>query len=91
MVQHELHNKPGEKQKIIRNSIEYTGNIRIINILQFLEKYLVPALKDKIVNPFKHRVACYYGCLLVRPQNILKAERYEDPLGMDIIMLKTGS
>jgi heterodisulfide reductase subunit B len=92
MVQHELQDKPGEMQKVNEEILlTYKGNIRILNILQFLDKYLVPSLNDKIANPFKHKVACYYGCLLVRPQNILKAERYEDPQGMDTIMAKLGA
>jgi heterodisulfide reductase subunit B2 len=92
MVQHDLHNKSGSMQKINTEiQLNYTGNIRILNILQFIEKYLVPALKDKITKPFKHMIACYYGCLLVRPQNILKAERYEDPLGMENILNELGA
>jgi heterodisulfide reductase subunit B len=92
MVQHELQNKPTEKQKVNEEiQLTYKGNIRIINILQFLDKYLIPSLDGKIVNQFKHKVACYYGCLLVRPQNILKAERHEDPMGMENIMNKLGA
>ena len=92
MVQHDLKEAPEEMQKVNEEiQLTYKGNIRIINILQFLEKYLVPALDEKIINQFKHKVACYYGCLLVRPQNILKADRYEDPLGMEVIMKKLGA
>jgi heterodisulfide reductase subunit B2 len=92
MVQHELQNKPEEKYKIDEEiHLKYTGNVRILNILQFLDKYLMTSLDNKIIHAFKHKVACYYGCLLVRPQNILKAERHEDPLEMDNIMNKLGA
>jgi len=92
MVQHELQASPNKKQKINEEiQLKYTGDIRILNILQFIEKYLVPSLDGKIVNQFKHKVACYYGCLLVRPQNILHAERYEDPMGMDKIASLLGA
>jgi heterodisulfide reductase subunit B len=92
MVQHDLRDNPEEKKKVNEEiKLSYQGNISIINILQFLDKYVVPALDGKITSEFKHKVACYYGCLLVRPQNILMAERYEDPMEMDLIMKKLGA
>ena len=92
IVQYELQSNPAEKQKVNGEiQLNYLGNVKILNILQFLDKYLVPSLEGKIVKQFKHKVACYYGCLLVRPQNILKAERYEDPQGMDKIMKNLGA
>jgi heterodisulfide reductase subunit B len=36
-------------------------------------------------------VACYYGCLLVRPAGILKFDRPEEPQSMDLLMKKIGA
>jgi len=56
-----------------------------------LDKYVTPNLEGRIVKPFDHKVACYYGCLLVRPHEILKFDREEDPQSMDELMLKAGA
>jgi heterodisulfide reductase subunit B len=56
-----------------------------------LDKYITPNLEGSIVKPFDHKVACYYGCLLVRPHDILKFDREEDPQSMDELMLKAGA
>jgi heterodisulfide reductase subunit B len=37
------------------------------------------------------KVACYYGCLLVRPQGLMPGEDLENPQGMDRIMAKLGA
>ena len=56
-----------------------------------LDKYVTPDLEGRVVKPFDHKVACYYGCLLVRPHEILKFDREEDPQSMDELMLKAGA
>ncbi|MDR2805144.1 MAG: CoB--CoM heterodisulfide reductase iron-sulfur subunit B family protein [Dysgonamonadaceae bacterium] len=66
-------------------------NIRILNVMQFIEKYIAGRLEEKVIKPFKQKVVCYYGCLLVRPHNILKFDRLEDPQSMDDLMRKTGA
>ncbi len=48
-------------------------------------------MTGKISNPFSHKVACYYGCLLVRPDKVLRYDRAEDPQTMDIVMSKIGA
>lgn len=67
------------------------GNIIILNVMQFVEKYIVPHLAEKVVMPFDKKVACYYGCLLVRPHNTLKFDRLENPQSMDNIMRVIGA
>ena len=73
------------------NGLEYKGSVEILNIIQMLDKYITPNLEGRIVKPFDHKVACYYGCLLVRPHEILKFDREEDPQTMDVLMLKAGA
>ncbi|HNX98140.1 MAG TPA: heterodisulfide reductase-related iron-sulfur binding cluster, partial [Candidatus Aminicenantes bacterium] len=41
--------------------------------------------------PFAHKVACYYGCMMVRPHKILGFDRPEDPESMDELMKKIGA
>ena len=73
------------------NDLPYTGSVSVLNIVQMLDKYITPVLAGKVVSPFDHKVACYYGCLLVRPHEILKFDREEDPQSLDVLMLKAGA
>jgi len=70
--------------------MKYEGNVKILNIIQFLDKYVLPHVEEKVVKKFNHDVACYYGCLLVRPHNILKFDREENPQTMDNVITKIG-
>jgi heterodisulfide reductase subunit B len=49
------------------------------------------SIEGRIQKPFSHKVACYYGCLLVRPDKVLNYDRAEDPQTIDIVMKKTGA
>lgn len=92
VTKHELAEHPEYSESVIKeNNLEYTGKVEIINIIQFLDKYILPNLEGKITSPFDHKVACYYGCLLVRPHAILNFDREEDPQTMDELMLKSGA
>jgi heterodisulfide reductase subunit B len=92
VTKHVLSANPVLKEEVTnKNNLDYKGSIEILNIIQMLEKYVVPGLQERIVKPFDHKVACYYGCLLVRPHEILKFDREEDPQSMDEMMLKTGA
>lgn len=90
VTQHELEND----QKRLRVSeilqLPYKGNLKIVNVLQLLEAYGYENLKSKVTQPFTHKVACYYGCLLVRPQSVLKFDRVEDPQSMDSLIKLIG-
>lgn len=70
--------------------MDIKGSVEIINVLQMLEKYVAPKLEGRISTPFGRKVACYYGCLLVRPHKILKFDRCEDPQSMDRMIEKIG-
>lgn len=67
------------------------SNIKILNIIQFIEKYIAEKIEEKIVNSFQYPVVCYYGCLLIRPHGILKFDRLEDPQSMDNLMRRIGA
>jgi heterodisulfide reductase subunit B len=92
MTQHELNEKEELKTMVSEKlQMPLKNEIKIINVLQFLEKHIVPRLDQLVKNPLTFDVACYYGCLLVRPQKVMKAERFEDPMTMDVIMQKLGA
>ena len=92
MTQHELNENPIIKQQVSEKlQLPLRNGIKILNVLQFLQKFIVPRLEELIKNPLSYNVACYYGCLLVRPQKVMKADRFEDPMLMDVIMKKLGA
>ena len=92
VAQHELNESPELKEKV-SNLLEMplSGTIQVLNVMQFIEKYIADKIEEKVVKPFEQKVVCYYGCLLVRPQNILKFDRLEDPQSMDNLMRKIGA
>jgi heterodisulfide reductase subunit B2 len=92
VTKHEIAEHPELNESIAKaNRLEYTGSVEVLNIIQMIDKYITPNLEGLIVKPFDHKVACYYGCLLVRPHGILKFDREEDPQSMDELMLKAGA
>jgi heterodisulfide reductase subunit B len=92
VTKYELSKDPDLKASITKSiDLEYNGTVSIMNIIQMLDKYITPDLEGRIIKHFNHKVACYYGCLLVRPHEILKFDREEDPQSMDELMLKTGA
>ena len=92
MTQHELGENESLK-KIVSEKLQLPlkNGIKILNVLQFLEKHIVPRLDTLVKKPLDFDVACYYGCLLVRPRSVMKADRFEDPMTMDLIMKKLGA
>ena len=92
VTQHELNNDTGLKERVQGIlKMPLSGNIQILNVMQFIEKYVADKIKEKVTKPFEQKVVCYYGCLLVRPQNVLKFDRLEDPQSMDILMNSIGA
>ncbi|MCX6273109.1 MAG: CoB--CoM heterodisulfide reductase iron-sulfur subunit B family protein [Bacteroidetes bacterium] len=91
VTQHEMAHQPelAEKVKAILG-MEYKGSTSILNIIQLIEKYILPNLDDHYYRPFNYKAACYYGCLLVRPHSILQFDRAEDPQTMDEAIRKIG-
>src|SRR5665647_810481 len=90
VTQHELEDDAKRIRVVDILKMPYKGSSRIINVLQLLEMYGVENIKAKITRPFAHKVACYYGCLLVRPHSILKFDRVEDPQSMDTMIKSIG-
>ena len=85
--------KGGEAKQKIEQIIDMKigGKVKILNVIDFLEKYIFPVVDEHIVNKLNHKTACYYGCLLVRPKEVATIERYEDPMVMENVISKTGA
>jgi heterodisulfide reductase subunit B len=67
-----------------------TGKVKVVNILEVLDRFQ-EVIKTKTVAPLGRKVACYYGCLLVRPPKVVHFDRPEDPESMDRLMATAGA
>jgi len=68
---------------------DYRGTARVLNILEWLAA--IPGLEKRVQRPFARKVACYYGCLLVRPAGVVQFDRPEDPQSMDTLLRAVGA
>ena len=92
VAQHEWNENPALKKSLSATiGLPLNEPCKILNVMQFIEKYIAGRIEEKVVKPYEHKVVCYYGCLLVRPYSILQFDRLEDPQSMDIIMQKIGA
>jgi len=69
----------------------FTGNVQLLTVFEFLQKYIFPAADQYIVDKLNQKTACYYGCLLARPKDLTKLERPENPMEMEKVMEKAGA
>jgi len=91
-AQHEVEKDAALRQQIVSSlQMEYTGHVKILNVLEFIGKHIKGQLSNHIAQPFNYQVACYYGCLLVRPHDIVKFDRVENPQIMDETMQAIGA
>jgi len=77
-----------EMEKVIGRPA--THKVRVVNILEVLDRFK-DTLPGLLKVPFAHKVACYYGCLLVRPAKVLHFDRAEDPQSMDRLAAAAGA
>ena len=53
---------------------------------------MLQRVKEAVKKPLSGlKVACYYGCLVVRPPKVTGVVNYEDPQGMDELMKAAGA
>jgi heterodisulfide reductase subunit B2 len=71
----------------------YEGKVAVRYALDFFcEPNRSGELKAKVVKPLAGlKVACYYGCLAVRPPELTGVARYENPVHMDRLMELLGA
>lgn len=71
----------------------YKAEADVVSFLEiFSQPEVMKACKEKMCRTLKGlRVACYYGCLTVRPAEVTEAASREDPMEMDRIVELTGA
>ena len=82
-----------EKISRINNFLEeeYRGEIEVLHLLDVLRDYVgLDKLKESVESPLnKLKVACYYGCALVRPKEVA-VDDPEDPSIMEEVVRALG-
>jgi len=62
---------------------------QVLNVVQLLAQ-VADTITAKVTKKFEETVACYYGCLLVRPAKVTGFDRTEDPIEMDKLVAAVG-
>lgn len=79
---------------------EYDGSVKVLHLIEVLMRdyglerirekaEMAKSLKQKDLSKLK--VACYYGCLLVRPPKIMDFDDPDDPSSMDLLVEAVGA
>jgi heterodisulfide reductase subunit B2 len=71
----------------------YDGGVAVRHVLDVLvNDFRLDAIRAKVSRPLGGlRVACYYGCLLTRPPEIVAFDNPEHPSSMDDLMAAIGA
>jgi heterodisulfide reductase subunit B len=62
---------------------------QVMNVIQLLAQ-TTDSIAAKVTSKFEETVACYYGCLLVRPAKVTGFDQTEDPQEMDKLVAAVG-
>lgn len=73
--------------------MEYKGTNEVYALLDIMANHVgEEKIREKVVRPLAGlKVACYYGCLLVRPPEITGFDDPEDPQSMDRLITALGA
>lgn len=69
----------------------FANRVTVANLVEVLRE-LAPAIKAKAVRSLAGlKVACYYGCLLVRPSDVVGFDDPEQPSSMEDVVRASGA
>jgi heterodisulfide reductase subunit B2 len=75
--------------KVLKRDFE--NKVEVMNIAELMQGQ-IPAIKKAVTKPLKDlKVACYYGCLLVRPPKVTKFDDPEDPSSLEDVVKACGA
>jgi heterodisulfide reductase subunit B2 len=91
---HEITHDPTAREQVAEVlGTDYDGRTEVRHFLEILVRELgVQKIADAVKHPLKGlRVACYYGCLLARPQEVNHFDDPENPTLMDRVLEAAGA
>ena len=69
-----------------------SGKTHVLNLIQVFQKIGLDRIKASVQTPLTSvQAACYYGCLLTRPPEILRFDNCEQPSSMEAILGAVGA
>jgi heterodisulfide reductase subunit B2 len=69
----------------------FENSVKVVSVAELLLE-LAPTIKEKVKKPLTGtKVACYYGCLLVRPPDVAKADDAEQPTSLETVVEALGA
>ncbi len=68
------------------------GAVEVLNLIQVFQRVGLDRLKAAVKSPLAHvTAACYYGCLLTRPPEVVTFDDAEQPSSMEGILQSLGA
>ena len=79
--------------RYMANDGTYSGETEVYHYLEMLRDLVgFDALKEKVVNSLKgKKIAAYYGCLLLRPNSVMRMDDPENPTIMEDFIRALGA
>jgi len=72
--------------------LPYSGGVTVLNYLDLILKFGLTNVESKVTRKLENfKIACYYGCLLVRPPKVIEFDDPENPQSMDKIVAALGA
>ncbi len=91
-AQRAMAHEPALAEEMSRIVEARTGDTRVLNLLQAFDRVGIGTIKAAVKEPLKGlKVACYYGCLLTRPPEVVQFDDCEQPESMDRIVAALGA
>ena len=91
---HQVRNEPQQRQRAERvTGKPYAGDVEVHHVLDVLvNRFGLDGIRQKVQRPLAGlRVACYYGCLLTRPPEVVAFDNAENPTCMDDLVAALGA
>src|SRR5512139_1549898 len=82
-----------QEEKELRDRFPFKGEIKVMSGMDMFHlQELMGRLKERVVKPLEGlKVLPYYGCLAVRPVEVVEPEDAENPMQMDDILDALGA
>ena len=82
-----------QEEKELQEQFPFKGEVRVFSGLEvFSREDALALLKERMVKPLTGlRVVPYYGCLAVRPPEIVEPDDQENPMQMDRVLETAGA
>lgn len=92
VARHEMANRPDVAHRVCEIlDRPFANSVGVCNVVDFLHE-IAPTISDRVSHPLTGiRIACYYGCLLVRPGEVCSVDDREDPTTMEQVVAAAGA